>query len=197
MKKQLVTASLLALLAASCGHRTDRSTAAPDSSKPAAAASAQATDTAALGPEMLRTYEGLLPAADGPGIRYELTLENREHSGDGTYRLAMTYLEAENGRDTTFFERPMGTLRGTDDDPDATVYQLNIGDTTLEQINFLSYPDSLIMLGADMAGRVETQLYAEAGFVRRAVKRGERSGAYRIRILNTFACQIRTGDGRP
>ena len=152
MKKQLVTASLLALLAASCGHRTDRSTAAPDSSKPAAAASAQATDTAALGPEMLRTYEGLLPAADGPGIRYELTLENREHSGDGTYRLAMTYL------DTTFFSSGRwGTLRGTDDDPDATVYQLNIGDTTLEQINFLSYPDSLIMLGADMK-RAESKL---------------------------------------
>ena len=151
MKKQLVTASLLALLAASCGHRTDRSTAAPDSSKPAAAASAQATDTAALGPEMLRTYEG-------PGIRYELTLENREHSGDGTYRLAMTYLEAENGRDTTFFSSGRwGTLRGTDDDPDATVYQLNIGDTTLEQINFLSYPDSLIMLGADMK-RAESKL---------------------------------------
>ena len=158
MKKQLVTASLLALLAASCGHRTDRSTAAPDSSKPAAAASAQATDTAALGPEMLRTYEGLVPAADGPGIRYELTLENREHSGDGTYRLAMTYLEAENGRDTTFFSSGRwGTLRGTDDDPDATVYQLNIGDTTLEQINFLSYPDSLIMLGADMK-RAESKL---------------------------------------
>ena len=154
MKKQLVTASLLALLAASCGHRTDRSTAAPDSSKPAAAASAQATDTAALGPEMLRTYEGLLPAADGPGIRYELTLENREHSGDGTYRLAMTYLEAENGRDTTFFSSGRW---GTDDDPDATVYQLNIGDTTLEQINFLSYPDSLIMLGADMK-RAESKL---------------------------------------
>ena len=153
MKKQLVTASLLALLAASCGHRTDRSTAAPDSSKPAAAASAQA-----LGPEMLRIYEGLLPAADGPGIRYELTLENREHSGDGTYRLAMTYLEAENGRDTTFFSSGRwGTLRGTDDDPDATVYQLNIGDTTLEQINFLSYPDSLIMLGADMK-RAESKL---------------------------------------
>ena len=158
MKKQLVTASLLALLAASCGHRTDRSTAAPDSSKPAAAASAQATDTAALGPEMLRTYEGLLPAADGPGIRYELTLENREHSGDGTYRLAMTYLEAENGRDTTFFSSGRwGTLRGTDDDPDATVYQLNIGDTALEQINLLSYPDSLIMLGADMK-RAESKL---------------------------------------
>ena len=153
MKKQLVTASLLALLAASCGHRTDRSTAAPDSSN-----SAQATDTAALGPEMLRTYEGLLPAADGPGIRYELTLENREHSGDGTYRLAMTYLEAENGRDTTFFSSGRwGTLRGTDDDPDATVYQLNIGDTTLNQINFLSYPDSLIMLGADMK-RAESKL---------------------------------------
>ena len=111
-----------------------------------------------FGPEMLRTYEGLLPAADGPGIRYELTLENREHSGDGTYRLAMTYLEAENGRDTTFFSSGRwGTLRGTDDDPDATVYQLNIGDTTLEQINFLSYPDSLIMLGADMK-RAESKL---------------------------------------
>lgn len=107
---------------------------------------------------MLRTYEGLLPAADGPGIRYELTLENREHSGDGTYRLAMTYLEAENGRDTTFFSSGRwGTLRGTDDDPDATVYQLNIGDTALEQINFLSYPDSLIMLGADMK-RAESKL---------------------------------------
>ena len=95
---------------------------------------------------------------DGPGIRYELTLENREHSGDGTYRLAMTYLEAENGRDTTFFSSGRwGTLRGTDDDPDATVYQLNIGDTTLEQINFLSYPDSLIMLGADMK-RAESKL---------------------------------------
>ena len=41
--------------------------------------------------------------------------------------------------------------------PDATVYQLNIGDTTLEQISFLSYPDSLIMLGADMK-RAESKL---------------------------------------
>ena len=197
MKKQLVTASLLALLAASCGHRTDRSTAAPDSSKPAAAASAQATDTAALGPEMLRTYEGLLPAADGPGIRYELTLENREHSGDGTYRLAMTYLEAENGRDTTFFSSGRwGTLRGTDDDPDATVYQLNIGDTTLEQINFLSYPDSLIMLGADMK-RAESKLNYTLKLVSSVERYNGASGAHRIRILNTFACQIRTGDGRP
>lgn len=42
-------------------------------------------------------YKGTLPAADGPGIVYELTLK-----GDTAYTLDMTYLEAVSGRDTTF-----------------------------------------------------------------------------------------------
>ncbi|MFQ8826258.1 MAG: copper resistance protein NlpE N-terminal domain-containing protein [Alistipes sp.] len=32
---------------------------------------------------MLRTYEGLLPAADRPGIRYELTLETASTAATG------------------------------------------------------------------------------------------------------------------
>lgn len=70
----------------------------------------------------------------------------------------MTYLEAENGRDTTFFSSGRwGTLRGTTTILTRTVYMLNIGDTTLEQINLLSYPDSLIMLSTDMK-RAESKL---------------------------------------
>ena len=44
-----------------------------------------------------------------------------------------------------------GTLRGSTENPDATVYQLNFGDTTLEQINFLYYPDSLVLLNRHQA----------------------------------------------
>lgn len=41
-------------------------------------------------------FQGEVPAADGPGVRYELAL-----AGDSTngFRLTETYLEAENGKD--------------------------------------------------------------------------------------------------
>lgn len=42
-------------------------------------------------------YEGVLPAADCPGIRYALFLRP-----DNIYQLEMTYLEAEEGKDKTF-----------------------------------------------------------------------------------------------
>ena len=79
-----------------------------------------------LGDWQERTYEGVLPAADTPGIRYTLTVRNREYSGDGTFVLAMTYLEAENGKDETV------TYTG---DKDAVVWQLVADDGTV--FNFL------------------------------------------------------------
>ena len=42
-------------------------------------------------------YKGILPAADCPGIVYDLTL-----IGDSAYTLNMTYLEGIDGKDVTF-----------------------------------------------------------------------------------------------
>ena len=89
-----------------------------------------------LGDWQERTYEGVLPAADTPGIRYTLTVRNREYSGDGTFVLAMTYLEAENGKDETVtYTGRRFTQRGSADDKDAVVWQLVADDGTV--FNFL------------------------------------------------------------
>ena len=89
-----------------------------------------------LGDWQERTYEGVLPAADTSGIRYTLTVRNREYSGDGTFVLAMTYLEAENGKDETVtYTGRRFTQRGSADDKDAVVWQLVADDGTV--FNFL------------------------------------------------------------
>lgn len=43
-------------------------------------------------------YEGVVPAADGPGVRYEIALAQDSTMG---VRLTETHLEAENGKDMT------------------------------------------------------------------------------------------------
>ena len=117
----------ISVLVAACGGQTGRQ-----------AAAGQDTATIAADSGMqVRYYEGTLPTADGTPINYELELKNEEFSGDGSYDLTMI------GR--------WGTLRGSAENPDATVYQLNFGDTTLEQINFLYYPDSLVLLNRHQA----------------------------------------------
>ena len=48
-------------------------------------------------------YEGVLPAADCPGINYTLTLNAGIEGGDTLFMLKQTYLEGgENGEDITF-----------------------------------------------------------------------------------------------
>ena len=91
----------------------------------------------ALGSFLVCTYEGILPAASCPGIRYTLTVRNREHSGDGHFLLRMTYLEAEDGKDAVY--NHMGrryTQRGIPTDPDAVVWQL-VTDNGKDAYNFL------------------------------------------------------------
>ena len=102
---------------------------------------------AELGKVIKRRYAGVLPAADGPGIRYDLTLYNQEKSGDGVFYLSQTYLEAGNGKDMTF--RTVGkwtTNRGDATDNDATVYVLMPYDKSDPRMNFLYRTDSLTML---------------------------------------------------
>ena len=82
-------------------------------------------------------YEGILPAADCPGIKYQLHIRHREHSGDGHFLLRMTYLEAEDGKDAVY--NHMGrryTQRGIPTNPDAVVWQL-VTDNGKDTYNFL------------------------------------------------------------
>ena len=91
---------------------------------------------ASPGAWLTEQYEGVLPAADCPGIRYQLTLKHRAHSGDGYFLLLTTYLEAENGRDATFaYIGRRLTQRGSAQNPDVTVWQL-ISDTDQSVWNF-------------------------------------------------------------
>lgn len=96
-------------------------------------------------------FVGQLPAADCPGIIYDLTIYHQKYSGDGVYNLKMTYLEAENGKDITFEEQGRQyTLRGDATDPNATVLQLVSFKSPQYPTNFLDLGDSLTMLGAGL-----------------------------------------------
>ena len=114
---------------------------------------------ASLGPWEEEYYEGVLPAASCLGIRYQFTIRHRSYSGDGTYHLAMTYLEAEKGKDLTF--ESIGkqlTQRGTSEDSDATVWQL-IDDNGKHEANFVYEPmnQTLTLLTKDFK-RIESSL---------------------------------------
>lgn len=112
----------------------------------------------AAGPMQTRVFEGLLPAASGPGIRYRLTLRSPEHSGDGTFRLEQTYIEAENGKDVSFVtEGRRYTLRGIPGDNDATVWQC-VADGNKETTDFLVENDSTLLLLGDDLRRADSGL---------------------------------------
>ncbi len=107
---------------------------------------AKQQDDLALGAGQSHTYEGLLPAASGPGIRYSLTVWSRQHSGDGTFSLTMTYIEAENGKDQSFsYTGKRFTQRGIPGDNDATVWQL-VTDDKKDIFNFLYEDEQTLTL---------------------------------------------------
>lgn len=115
-------------------------------------------DNAGLGQVETRTYSGLLPAASGPGIRYDLTVRAPRHSGDGTFELSLTYLEAENGQDRTFrYTGRRWTQRGIPGDNDATVWQL-VTEDEQERFNFLVESDSVLTLLNDRFERPSSRL---------------------------------------
>lgn len=106
------------------------------------------------------SYEGILPAADCPGIRYSLTVRSGEHSGDGRFTLEMTYLEAEDGKDVTYtIEGDRFTQRGTPDDNDAVVWQLVPDDASEGRYNLLCEDggERLTLLDADFR-RIDSEL---------------------------------------
>lgn len=96
-----------------------------------------------------RHYVGTLPAADGPGIVYDLTLYNLyEDSLSGDFALSMTYLEAENGKDAKFNSEGKWTaVKGIPGNRSAVYYQLIESGVQPDTTNFLFLGDSVVLLG--------------------------------------------------
>ncbi|MES2341323.1 MAG: copper resistance protein NlpE [Pseudomonadota bacterium] len=110
--RNLALASALTALAA-CSPPAAKAPAAP----PAPVAAVPAAEALTM------SFSGLLPCADCPGLKTELTLtRDAPYSRDGTYRLVETYLERGAPFTTT---GKWGALRGDAVDPDATVYELD------------------------------------------------------------------------
>ena len=94
-------------------------------------------------------FPGTLPAADGPGIDYVLTLGAATDGVDTVYTLEMTYLDADGpGKHQTFTSKgkqktihkkvnnhPKKAVKLTPDNGDQPMYFLVVNDTTLRMVN--------------------------------------------------------------
>ncbi len=124
MTRHLLLAGLILLLASCKGAATTE--------KPVSAREALVVQKD-LGRIQERNYSGVAPCEDCDGIRYQLTLFHQQFSGDGTYDLIVERLREGKPVDIRVSSGLWGTLRGTDEDPNDTVIQLNPGsDSTLD-----------------------------------------------------------------
>lgn len=103
--------------------------------------------------DVYEIYEGMIPAADGPGIEYILTLNAEIVGKDTIYSLSMTYLDAEGpGKDRTFHSKgkqekvhrvvnkhPKKGVKLTPSNGESPIYFVMVNDTTLRLVN-----DSLV-----------------------------------------------------
>lgn len=94
-------------------------------------------------------YEGILPAADGPGIQYVLSVDSVGPNGESGYTLVTTYLDAAGqGKDQSFTSKGKRQViqknvnnqkktayKLTPSDGDAPVYFVVVNDTTLRLVN--------------------------------------------------------------
>ena len=139
MKKVIMLAAVVAALA-SCQSKANK------------AAEAEADSLSIeMAPitEVTEVYEGTLPAADGPGIDYVLTLNAATDGVDTAYTLDMTYLDAEGqGKNKTFSskgkqqtiqkvvnKKPTKAVKLTPNDGEAPMYFVIVNDTTLRLVN--------------------------------------------------------------
>lgn len=97
-------------------------------------------------------YEGTLPAADGPGIQYSLTLIHYDKSDNGVYRLKTVYIDApKNVQDTFTSQGRYATAKGSGDDKKAEVIHLTPFSESEVTTSFVKEKDSnLTLLGKDL-----------------------------------------------
>ena len=139
MKKLLMFAALISALA-SC----------QSNSKKAAQAELADSAIAALPiMEVDEVFTGTIPAADGPGIDFVLTLGVTTDGIDTLYTLDMTYLDAAGpGKNQTFTSKgkkkeihkvvnnkPKKAVKLTPDDGNTPMYFVIVNDTTLRMVN--------------------------------------------------------------
>lgn len=90
-------------------------------------------------------YEGVLPAADCPGMKYQLYLRSKGNNGGGRFLMYITYLEAENGKDITYaYMGKRNILHGIPTDKNAVVWQL-ISDSEPDVYNLLWEKDGQVL----------------------------------------------------
>ena len=94
-------------------------------------------------------FTGTIPAADGPGIDFVLTLGVTTDGIDTLYTLDMTYLDAAGpGKNQTFTSKgkkneihkvvnnkPKKAVKLTPDDGNSPMYFVIVNDTTLRMVN--------------------------------------------------------------
>ncbi len=139
MKKLLMFAALVAALA-SCQS---------NNKKTEQAEMADTTMDALPIMEVDEVFTGTIPAADGPGIDFVLTLGVTTDGIDTLYTLDMTYLDAAGpGKNQTFTSKgkkneihkvvnnkPKKAVKLTPDDGNSPMYFVIVNDTTLRMVN--------------------------------------------------------------
>ena len=170
MKKYFIAVAALALLAACSGKKTaepaliEEESVAVAEAVPDAPALPEVTgkttkpvnirDSLKVDPKkgavIQKKYKGTFPAADGPGIVYDLTLYYQQDSEDGVYEMDATYLEAENGQDKTFSSTGKRQVKhGTPANSEAVVYELIPSDGSMA-FYFQAEGDSLTLLNQEL-----------------------------------------------
>lgn len=147
MKKVFMLAALVAALA-SCQPKQQSNVAEID---------VIATDSAGV-ENITEVYQGTLPAADGPGIDYILTLNEEIRGKDTLFSLDMIYLDAQGpGKNVAFNTKgkqqrihkvvknqPKKAVKLTPATGEPPIYFLVVNDTTLRMVN-----DSLMEVTTD------------------------------------------------
>lgn len=150
MKKVMMIAAIAAALV-SCQSKGTKNN---DTVMDEGVMAVEASDSSAVA-----VYEGILPAADGPGIQYVLSVDSVGPNGESEYTLVTTYLDAEGpGKNKSFTtkgkkqvihkdvnNKKKTAIKLTPNDGDDPVYFVVVNDTTLRLVN-----DSLQEAVSDM-----------------------------------------------
>lgn len=150
MKKVMMIAAIAAALV-SCQSKGTKNN---DTIMDEGVMAVEASDSSAVA-----VYEGILPAADGPGIQYVLSVDSVGPNGESGYTLVTTYLDAEGpGKNKSFTtkgkkqvihkdvnNKKKTAIKLTPNDGDDPVYFVVVNDTTLRLVN-----DSLQEAVSDM-----------------------------------------------
>ncbi|MCC8087661.1 MAG: copper resistance protein NlpE N-terminal domain-containing protein [Rikenellaceae bacterium] len=149
MKKIVIALAVLSVFACRNRNHNNNTSTSDELLQIEASTNSALLDPVADNPRREVIYEGVLPAADGPGIRYNLQLWKELDGIDSVYNLDMTYLEAENGEDKTFSSKgEWRTVHHLTDGDRVIIYRLipNSDDRPME---LLLRGDSLKFLDQD------------------------------------------------